>query len=212
MFLRGKKQSLLKIYQKEMATAAKEHRFEQAAEIRNKIFALQHLNQVASIKSDQDNPIDLNRIEAYDIANISGQLAVGSMVVWENGDLDKDEYRKFKIKTVDGSNDVAMIKEVVARRLRNDWPEPDLMIIDGGQGQFNAAKQALVEANLNYKLLSIAKGPDRKKDEFISDDPNIIKLLNQNNVLKNQILELRNEAHRFAQSYFHQRQLKKMIE
>lgn len=213
LFLKGKKKGLIRTFESEMRSAAKNQDFEKAAELRNKIEALGHLNRVSVISSDQD--IDLSkirRIEAYDIANINGELAVGSMVVAENGEINKDQYRKFKIKTVRGANDVAMIEEVLTRRFKNDWPKPDLVVIDGGLPQYRAAKKVLYASRIATRLLSIAKGPDRKKDEFIYEDPDLAKSLKKDDNLIRLVKHLRDESHRFAQSYFHQRQLKKMVE
>lgn len=211
LFLKGKKRSLIKTFQKEMVSEAKLKNYEKAAELRNKVEALNHLNQVAIISSDTNQHFaDLKRIEAYDIANISGQLAVGSMVVAENGEINKAEYRKFKIKTVFQANDVAMIEEVLTRRFRNDWPKPDLIVIDGGLAQYRVAKKVLYSLNISTRILSIAKGRDRKKDEFIYEDPELAKSLKKGDNLVRLVKHLRDEAHRFAQSYFHQRQIKKL--
>jgi len=78
-------------------------------------------------------------LECYDIPNLSGTLAVGSLVVFQNGRPHKNSYRKFKIKTVAGQNDVASLKEILLRRLAHpEWPMPDLIILDGGKGQLKA--------------------------------------------------------------------------
>lgn len=94
------------------------------------------------------NALHLNkipiRIEGYDISNISGQYAVGSMAVFTNGEPDKNQYRKFKIKTVKGADDFAMLAEVLKRRFgHNDWPQPDLVLLDGGKGQLGTVLHAL---------------------------------------------------------------------
>jgi len=193
MILQGKKKSLLGKIEKEMELFSQKQEFEKAAVLRNKIFALKHIRDVALIgKDDCDflNPefeIDSKfkiqnskflRIEAYDISNISGQHAVGSMVVFRNGEPEKSQYRKFKIKTVEGSNDVAMMREVLSRRFRNDWPastreddhsstrgwaKPDLIFLDGGLGHLNMAKDLFGTLGLNIPIISVAKGKDRKK-------------------------------------------------
>ncbi len=211
MFLRGKKKQLIKTFESEMAGQAKSQNYEKAADLRDKIEALKHLNQAAAIFSDYNSEsLNIKRIEAYDIANISGQLSVGSMVVAENGEINKNEYRKFKIKTVFGANDVAMIGEILARRFKNNWPKPDLIVIDGGLGQYRVAKNILYKLNIPTRLLSIAKGRDRKKDEFIYEDPELAKSLKKDDNLVRLIKHLRDEAHRFAQGYFHVLQVKKL--
>ena len=113
LFFSGKKTKLLLQMKQEMAKAAKEQKYELAAELRNRVFALEHIQDVALISKDEHG-FDFNgRIEAYDISNISGASAVGSMVVFKNGRPAKDKYRRFKIKTVQGANDVGMMEEML---------------------------------------------------------------------------------------------------
>src|SRR3989344_9318591 len=94
---------------------------------------------LAQLKSILNLPDLPERLECFDISNISGTNAVGSMVVFTGGRPNKDHYRKFKIRTKKTPDDYAMMTEVLNRRLRNDWPKPDLWVIDGGKGQLNAA-------------------------------------------------------------------------
>ena len=201
MILEGQKKNLVKKLEKEMKALAKMHEFEKAGETRNKIFALNHINDIALI-SKENNQQTINqkiktvRIEAYDISNISGQHAVGSMVVFSNGEPGKNEYRKFKIKTVEGANDVGMMAEVLFRRFRNDWAKPDLILLDGGQGHLNMAEKILKEFNLQIPLVAVAKGSTRKKlalryGKFKSEDKPDEKLIKQ----------IMDEAHRFAITY-----------
>jgi len=99
------------------------------------------------------------RIEGYDISNIFGKSATGSMVVFSEGEPDKGEYRKFKIKIGQGrADDARMLKEILERRLDNDWALPDLIVIDGGKGQLNAAVSVLKKKKLDINILSITKG------------------------------------------------------
>ncbi|NLC31214.1 MAG: GIY-YIG nuclease family protein, partial [Candidatus Moranbacteria bacterium] len=120
MVLEGKKKNLLKILEREMLRYSKEEKFEKALELRNKIFALKHIQEIALLKGEKRDSVGRNfRIEAYDISNISGEFAVGSMVVFGGGNPDKSQYRKFKIKTVIGANDVGMMREMLIRRLNN---------------------------------------------------------------------------------------------
>ena len=236
MILEGKKKSLVKTLEKEMKDFAKAHEFEKAGEVRNKIFALQHIQDIALISNRDENfqfPISnfqsnpksqisnskSFRIEAYDISNISGQYATGSMVVFavprdpaggfygENGEANKNEYRKFKIKTVESANDVAMMAEVLFRRFRNDWPKPELILLDGGQGHLNMAEKILKEFNLQIPLVAVAKGPTRKISNFkfqISNQIPMSKLSNEiKSILDNKLLigRIIEEAHRFAIAY-----------
>ncbi len=135
----------------------------------------------------------LSRVEGYDISNISGNYAVGSMVVFKDGRPDKGEYRKFRIKTIIGANDVGMLKEVLRRRFHNPWPLPDVILVDGGMGQVNAAKQVLLESGLRIPTVGIAKGPDRKANRFVGSIPK--------GVTKKVLIRVRDEAHRFAITY-----------
>jgi excinuclease ABC subunit C len=158
-------------------------------------------------ESIQDTKYEIQntRIEAYDISNISGQNAVGSMVVFENGVPNKAQYRKFKIKTVEGSNDVAMMREVLSRRFNNDWSMPDLVLLDGGLGHLNMAEELLhKELGLAVNLVAVAKGPTRKKldiryDANLQIKPNVqIESIIQDDNLVKSIMD---EAHRFAIGY-----------
>ncbi|HMN19397.1 MAG TPA: UvrB/UvrC motif-containing protein [Candidatus Moranbacteria bacterium] len=208
MILAGKKKSLVRLLEKEMALAAKNQEFEKAASLRNRIFALNHIRDVALMNREFEERIQdaryetqATRIEAYDISNISGQYAVGSMVVFGSGKPNKSQYRKFKIKTLRGSDDVGMMREVLARRFKNDWAMPDLVLLDGGQGHLNMAQKLLREdLGLALNIAAIAKGPTRKKLEvrMAEEIPPAIKdILSNQNLLKS----VMDEAHRFAISF-----------
>ena len=220
MILEGKKKGLITTLEKEMKEAAKKHEFEKAADLRNKIFALQHIRDIALISKEfedtksstfRDSKVELSsaiRVEAYDISNISGDHAVGSMVVFIDGKPDKSQYRKFKIKTVEGSDDVGMMREVLLRRFKNDWPMPDLILLDGGQGHVNMAEKLLYkELGLAVPIVGVAKGPTRKITNYklqITNKFSMSKLPNEmQNLLndRNFIKHITDEAHRFAISY-----------
>jgi excinuclease ABC subunit C len=204
MILSGRKKSLVKKIEKEMKAHAKKHEFEKAAELRNKIFALQHIQDVALISNDAihlepDSSSSVFRIEGYDISNVGGDYAVGSMVVFVDRKPDKSQYRKFKIKTVLGINDVAMIREVLTRRLKNDWPLPKVILIDGGKGHLNTAENVLKDFKLDIPVVAIAKGPTRKKLDLY-----YTKNAHQHFEIVSDIVlleKIRNEAHRFAIAY-----------
>jgi excinuclease ABC subunit C len=193
-FFEGKKARVLSSLSKELKASAKKLEFERAAKVRDQIYALNHLKEMFIIS--RDNPTTVfSRIEGYDISNISGVYAVGSMVVFIDGISEKSEYRKFKIKWVKGANDTAMMKEILIRRFRNDWPHPDLILVDGGRGQVNAATDVLKNLKLNIPVIGLAKGPDRKKDEVITNQV----LPRKDIVIFKQV---RDEAHRFAKGYY----------
>ena len=140
----------------------------------------------------------LERIECYDISNILGDFATGSMVVFTHGQKDSSSYRRFKIKNPPKivPNDYEMIKEVLRRRLRNDWPLPDLIVIDGGKGQITSAKQVLDSLGFKIPLVGLAK----RNETIITQDLRQIRFSRKNPAF-NLIRRVRDEAHRFALNY-----------
>lgn len=211
LFLRGKKKSIIRKFEKEMANETKKMNFEIAIEKRNQIFALEHIQDVAFIKNEDilskpfaEYPA---RAEAYDISNISGKFAAGSMIVFTNGKPNKNEYRKFKIKIVNSANDIAMLSEMLERRFAHtEWQSPDLIIIDGGLGQKNIAKIVLKKYCLNVPIAAIAKGPTRKGEKLFFSAPKGYIFPDIEFIKK-----MRDEAHRFAISY-HRRLRSKIID
>lgn len=151
-------------------------------------------------------PVSPERIEAFDISNILGAEAVGSMVVWEKGSLRKDEYRHFKIKTVTGADDFAMMGEVVRRRYSRVLEEggglPDLILIDGGKGQLNSAIRALNEIGINDSgIIGLAKAREEKGERvFLPGSPDAIEL-DMTSPATHLLQSIRDEAHRFAIAY-----------
>ncbi len=153
----------------------------------------------------------LRRIEAYDISNLGDRFAVGSMVVLEDGKPASGEYRRFKIRSVKGQNDFAMMQEVITRRfhraLANDEKFnslPDLMLIDGGKGQLSAAQAAMktfASSRLpDIPLIALAK---RIEEIFVPGQSEPI-VLREDNPTLHMIQRLRDEAHRFAVTYHRQ--------
>lgn len=145
LFFEGKKQQVIKELEKEMMRLAKEERFEEANAIKKRIFALQHIHDIALIKDDSRIYRDEKRIriEAYDIAHMHGKDMVGVMTVIEGGEVMKSEYRKFKIKTFDDANDPGALKEVLNRRLKHpEWPLPQLIVVDGSTAQKRSRKHS----------------------------------------------------------------------
>lgn len=195
LFFEGKKGQLLKSLEKEMKAASKKLEYETAGTLRRQIFALKHIRDVALItedKFDESGKAQL-RIEGYDISNISGESAVGSMVVFVGNAPDKNEYRKFKIQNFSEPNDTGMLKEVLRRRFGNSWTLPNLILIDGGAGQVNAAKSVLDEYGLRIPVIGMVKGAKRKRTDVIGFAPK--------GIAKNTLIQVRDEAHRFAITY-----------
>jgi excinuclease ABC subunit C len=143
------------------------------------------------------------RIEGYDISNLSGTLAVGSMVVFENGAPNKNGYRRFRIKKVKGQNDVASLREVLSRRMKhNEWPLPDLMLLDGGKGQLKAAR------GIDIPALALAKFKRSGGKLFSPFSKNYLPLERSPQNIRNILLRVRDEAHRFAITYHKSRREK----
>lgn len=169
--------------------------------------AVKELGEILNI----DKP--LNRIECYDISNISGTNSVGSMVVFIDGKPNKKEYRKFKIKTVEGANDFKSLEEVLDRRLKHivdgdeNFKRPDLIVIDGGLGQLNSAKKSMEKLGLDIPIISIAK----KEEEIYTEKSSDPILLPNNNKARKLVQRLRDEAHRFAITFHKELREKNMF-
>lgn len=155
LFLSGKGKELRVALEKEMKKAAGEERFEDAAEARRELFALDHIQDVSLIKNEnlnqhQNDAIAQNRryrIEAYDTAHLSGTNAIGVMTVIEDGVPIKKEYRTFNIRGVKKNDDIASLREVLLRRLGHpEWPFPQAIVVDGGRTQKKAAEQVISES------------------------------------------------------------------
>jgi excinuclease ABC subunit C len=225
-FLEGGRNRVTRELEAAMAEAASEKRFEQAAAIRDRLLALKQVRDLAVIKKDdvQDaggRAIDVyGRIEGYDISNISGTDTVGSMVVFIDGLPRKSAYRKFAVEGVGGPDDTKSLSEVLRRRFGNHapamvkttaevWPLPDLILVDGGVGQVNAARRVLQEFGLNLPLVGLAKGPDRKQDELVysKGDYELARLAT---AFKPLLQRVRDEAHRFAVGFHRQRRSRRL--
>lgn len=151
------------------------------------------------------------RIEAYDISNISGVESVGSMVVFEDGDAKKSDYRKFRIKSVIGPDDYSSLKEVIERRFRRGVEEkkedknssfsnfPDLIMMDGGKGQVNAAKEILNKLKLNIEICGLVKDDFHRTRGIIYNNEEFNVDLNSR--AYKMIYKIQEEAHRFAINY-----------
>ncbi|MFZ2190267.1 MAG: GIY-YIG nuclease family protein [Candidatus Magasanikiibacteriota bacterium] len=214
-FLRGNKKGLIRDLEKKMKLESKQENFEEAARLRNQIKALERIHDIAllnktfienqKIKRSKDQNL---RMEGYDISNLGETGKVGSMVVFENGYPNKSQYRKFKIKTVIGQSDVDCLAEVLERRLKHDeWKMPDVILVDGGVPQVNKAIEIIRTNKFKIPVVGIAKGPERKRNDFISGskDQEFVKWVKEN---QNLLIQVRDEAHRFAIKY--QRSLRKI--
>lgn len=222
LFLGGKYEELIKELSAKMLEAAKKNDFETAAKIRDQLNALAIMSQNRPYSSGLDELEDLKnllklkslpeRIEAFDISNISGKQATGSMVSFYKGQPDKNNYRRFRIKTVIGIDDYKMLAEVVRRRYLRLKTEnlslPDLILIDGGKAHLLTANNEIKKLGLAVPLVSIAKD---KENLYLEDKKFPIRLRSDTLAL-NLIRRIRDEAHRFAIKYHHLLRRKKMYE
>ncbi|MGF0095455.1 excinuclease ABC subunit UvrC [Peptoniphilus sp. SGI.035] len=166
------------------------------------------LEEIKNLIGLSDTP---RRIEAYDISNISGVESVGSMVVFEAGDSKKSDYRKFRIKNVIGPDDYSSLKEVIERRFTRGVEEkkrdkntsfsnfPDLIMMDGGKGQVNAAKEILDKLNLNIEICGLVKDDFHRTRGIIYNNKEYNVDLNSR--AYKMIYKIQEEAHRFAINY-----------
>jgi excinuclease ABC subunit C len=212
---KGESLAIIKESKKKMAVASAAGEYEQAALYRDRVRALTHVRDMSLLTREgvtNDFVNVFGRIEGYDISNIGGEYAVGSMVVFEDGVAKKSSYRIFHIKDVVGSNDVAMMAEVLRRRVRHaEWRRPDIILIDGGRGQLNAVKLVLEAASWKVPMIGIAKGITRKNDEIVPADFSDWELKRLIESQKRLFQQVRDEAHRFAISKYRARHRKAMI-
>ncbi len=220
-FLEGKSREWLETLRGEMAAAAARQEFEKAAELRDVVFALEktlaktrRFERIDPTRPEGDEealralqealalPGPPRKMECFDISHISGTFVVASMVHFANGRPDKNEYRRFSIKSFIGNDDFRAMEEVVGRRYRRLSEEgrafPDLIVIDGGRGQIGAALKAFVAIGANPPaLIGLAK----KHETIIFPDERAPLNLSLNHPGLNLLQRLRDEAHRFANTY-----------
>lgn len=207
LFFEGKKREIMKELTRDMMQRAKEHKFEEANQIKRQLFALEHIQDIALIKAERATPRTGRtiRIEAYDIAHLDGKDMVGVMTVVEGSEPQKDEYRKFKIKTLKDANDPAALKEVLTRRLAHpEWPFPNIVVVDGNEIQKRTAELILAEHALLVPVVAVVKD-DRHKAHHLLGPEALIE------AHKLEILHANAESHRFAITYFRHIQRKRSL-
>ena len=221
LYLEGGRHKLIKDLEKQMANAAKNQNFEEAAEFKKQLFGLRELQkkivfsdkEFLDISSDQalvDLQMLLNlpepprRIEGYDISHQSGTNVVGSMVVFVNGVSDRAEYRKFKLRN-QRNDDTANLREVIERRLKHqEWEFPNLVILDGGLGQVNAVQNLLAEQQI--AVIGRDKSGDHTRNAAVriiaprAESYDTLTLPGDSHIAK-LIARIDDEAHRFAITY-----------
>ncbi|MCA0171658.1 excinuclease ABC subunit UvrC [Bacillus sp. RAR_GA_16] len=206
---RGKKKELVELTMKNASIALNEKFSLIERDEKRTIDAVENLGDQLGI----DAPL---RIEAFDNSNIQGTNPVSAMVVFLDGKPKKNEYRKYKIKTVDGPNDVGSMKEVVRRRysrmLKESGPLPDLIIIDGGIAQIQAAKDVLEnELDLDIPVCSLTKDEKHKTSHLLIGDPPQGVFLPRNSQEFYLLQRIQDEVHRFAITFHRQLRGKSML-
>lgn len=235
LFLKGKKQQVVKQLKEKMKTLSEKQKYEEAQLAKLRLQYIQEVTQKNyKLKPDLVLPglgatkremglielqkmlVDytdfpknkkLTRIEGYDVSNIQGKNAAVSMVVTKNGKADNSLYRLFNVYSLDTPNDYQMMKEALARRQNHpEWGKPDLIVIDGGKGQVRAGLQVW---KWQAPVIGIVKNPDR----LIIPLEKGYKIINlpENHPSLNLVQSLRDEAHRFAKKQWGRRHLKKML-
>lgn len=197
LFFEGKKKVIITELEKEMMKLAKLQNFEEAQQIKKRIFALNHIQDISLIKDDSRIYRDEKRIriEAYDIAHLQGDDMVGVMTVVEGGEANKSEYRKFKVNGFNKANDTGALKEVFSRRIKHsDWSLPQLIVVDGSVPQKNVVEKILKEKNLVIPVVAVVKDDKHKPTRLIGQKAILEKH-------KLSILLANAEAHRFAINY-----------
>jgi len=207
--LKGERRDLIQELENEMQKLAKELRFEEAAILREKLKALLAIYegmrgyiQEATLLKDILGLKKLPRIiEGFDVSNLGGKLACGAMVRFVEGEPDKSNYRRFKIKQAFTKSDLDMLAEIVRRRytrlLKEKKELPDLILIDGGLAHLHTAKKELKKLGLDIYVISIAK----REEKIYTDLREEPLILPKNSPGLQLIQRIRNEAHRFSKSY-----------
>jgi excinuclease ABC subunit C len=249
LFFRGDRKKLVETWEHEMKEASKALQYERAAQIRDNLTTVSHMEERVTVRqidlADVLHRVDRSRamtelqkalglkrpplrIECFDISHTQGLETVASLVVFERGLPKKSDYRKFKIKTVQGIDDFASMAEVVGRRYRRllaeDRPMPDLILIDGGKGQLSAAQEALYKAFVStppkgigerrasgrLPTMPIAALAKREEELFVPGQSDPVRLPAESPAL-HLVQYVRNEAHRFAISFHRQRRGKHFL-
>jgi excinuclease ABC subunit C len=215
LFLEGRKKDLTKALARDMKSYAHLRQFEKAEKVKRTLYALEHIQDVALIKKSMDGGVTGQntgqniRIEAYDIAHLGGSSTVGVMTVVEgnhanNFEPNKNEYRKFKLKT-DANDDVGGLREILSRRFAHpEWPIPDLIVIDGGSAQKNAAEKMVS----TIPVVSVVKDDRHRPKEILATGSIEKKFAAE---YRSAILLANAEAHRFAIAYHRRRSRKKLL-
>ena len=164
LFLSGRTKELRVVLNREMKYAAQEERFEEAAEARRQLFALDHIQDVTLVRDEnmdalrEEKDVEGQRVEAYDTAHISGTNAIGVMTVLLGGRVSRRDYRTFRIRGFKKADDIASLKELLVRRLGHpEWPLPKAIVVDGGKTHKKAAEEILAHAGISIPVAAVVK-------------------------------------------------------
>lgn len=224
LFFEGKKKQLQAKLLREMNAHAKKMEFEEAQKVKKLIYALDHVNDMALIKQEarsKENVEGKNkntrdfRIEAYDIAHLSGTNVVGAFAVMIDGEFDKNQYRKFILSSQE-NNDVKNLREILSRRLNHsEWAFPDLIVVDGGEAQLNAAKEILSAHRISIPVVGVVKDEKHKARMLIGDVDSlkgrILGNNTKNEIVTRDIVRLNEETHRYVIAFHKKRRGRGML-
>jgi excinuclease ABC subunit C len=225
-FLDGRNKPAQDELEQQMRDAARQRQFEKAAELRDVLNSLRDIaraarerkfardvrpviqpeREMAELQSALGLPAKPSHIEGFDISNISGTLSVASTVCFQAGKPHKQHYRHYRIRTVAGSDDFASMAEVIGRRYGHTDVRPDLVMVDGGAGQLNAALRALEQIGVQLPVIGLAK---QMEELYLPDK---VLRLPANSPALHLIQRLRDEAHRFANAYHQKLRLRRVRE
>ena len=204
LFFDGKKRQLVRQLEREMRVYAGKREFEKADVTKRRLFALRHIQDVSLVKEEfrglaVEPSEESLRIESYDVAHMAGVAMVGVMVVVENGNAKRSDYRKFTIKREDIS-DTAGLDEIISRRLGHaEWLLPKLIVVDGGVAQRNTALKVLEKAGVHIPVVAGVKDEHHRPRDILGDKKFKASL-------EKDILLANSEAHRFALSFHRKKQ------
>ncbi len=193
LLLSGRGKELRMMLKKEMQIAAKDERFEEAAEARKALSALNHVQDVSLIRDERlvESAKGIIRIEAYDTAHLAGTNAIGVMVVVENNTPIKKDYRAFHIRGVQKNDDIASLREILSRRLKHlEWPLPKAIVVDGGLVQKRTAETVLAEAGVVVPVVAVVKDERHRPREVIG--------AHRAGVTEVSVVLANSESHRFS--------------
>lgn len=199
-FFRGGKQAVIRQIERRMKIEAKTGKFESAKIWRDRLFGLQHIHDVALLRRTREPslvaPETIVRVEAFDTAHLAGGDTVGAMVVSHNGELVKDDYRRFRLRAEKSRRgaDTWSLEEVLTRRFNHpEWPTPQLLAVDGGQAQINVARKVLTRYALKIPVVGIVKDARHRPSRVLGELPNFTSA--------QELFSLNEEAHRYALRY-----------